>query len=173
MNIFELEIWNDECRSCTFYTVKNDSENYNETDKFLLKYSENPEYEEDAQTLLSFIIYSIGDEHGAIDELFNRYENEVTGLPSKGKISLGELTYHYPSFSLRLYALKITDEIVILFNGGIKDGPTNQTSSLNIKWIEACNYAKRILQALKEGEFQIDVTNRKLISHKGDNEIIL
>lgn len=173
MNIFELEIWNDECRYCTFYTVKNDGEEHNETDKFLLKYSENPTYKEDVQTLLAFIIYSIGDEHGAIDELFNRYENEVTGLPSKGKISLGGFTYHYPGFSLRLYALKITDEIVILFNGGIKDGPTNQTSSLNLKWIEACSYAKRILQALKDGEFQIDTTNRKLISHKGDNEIIL
>ena len=173
MNIFELEIWNDERTLCTFYTVKNDREEHNETDKFLLKYPDNPIYEEDLQTLLSFIIYSIGDDHGAIDELFNRHENEVTGLPSKGKISLGEFTYHYPKFSLRLYALKITDEIVILFNGGIKDGPTNQTSSLNIIWMEACGYANRILEALRDGEFEIDKTKRKLISHKGDNEIIL
>ena len=173
MNIFELKIWNDEQKRCTFYTVKNDGEEHNETDKFLLKYSEDPIYEEDLQTLLYFIIYSIGDEHGAKDELFNRHENEVTGLPSKGKISLGEFTYHYPRFSLRLYALKITDEIVILFNGGIKDGPTNQTSSLNIKWIEACTYAKRIFQAIQDDEFKVDITNRRLISYKGDNEIIL
>ncbi len=173
MNIFELNIWDDERRCCTFYTVKNDGEKTNETDKFLLKYAENPIYKEDLQALLSFIIYSIGDEHGAKDELFNRHENEVTGLPSKGKISLGEFTYHYPRFSLRLYALKITDDIVVLFNGGTKDGPTNQTSSLNIKWMEACSYAKRILQAMRDGEFEIDETKRKLISHKGDNEIIL
>lgn len=144
-----------------------------ETDKFLLKYSQDPIYKEDVQILLSFINDSIGEDHGAIDELFNRHENEVTGLPSKGKISLGEFTYHYPSFSLRLYALKITDEIVILFNGGIKDGITNQTSRLNIKWLEACNYAKRILQAKQDGEFKLDEANRKLVSHKGDNEIIL
>lgn len=173
MNIFEVKIWNNERKKCTFYTVLNDNEVVNETDKFLLKYENEPEFIEDLQALLSFIIYSIGDEHGANDELFNRHENEVTGLPSKGKISLGEFTYHYPNFSLRLYALKISDEIVILFNGGTKDGPTNQTSSLNIKWLDACNYARRILDAIKNKEIHIDTTNRRLVNYDGSSEIIL
>ena len=33
--------------------------------------------------LLSFVLDSIGEDHGAVDELFNRFENEVVGLPNK------------------------------------------------------------------------------------------
>lgn len=155
------------------YTVQKDGEEETETDKFMLKYENKPEYEASLQSLLSFIIKSIGDDHGAIDELFNRYENEVTGLPAQGKIKLGEFTYHYPNFPLRIYALKITDEIVVLFNGGIKDGPTNQMSSLNITWMEACAFARRILEALHDNEIFIEHKERKLKNINGDSEIIL
>lgn len=173
MNIFELNIWDDERQLCTFYTVQNDGEDNNETDNFLIKYNAEPEFEKDLQSLLAFIRFTIGDDHGAIEELFNRHENEVTGLPTQGRINLGELTYHYPDFPLRIYALKITEEIVVLFNGGIKDGPTNQTSSLNIKWMEACGYARRIIEAIRDGEVIVDNKNRVLKNHSGESEIIL
>jgi len=173
MNIFELKLWDDERQLCTFYTVQWDGADENETDLFFAKYENDPEFSLAVQELTSFMIYSIGDRHGAVDELFNRYENEVTGLPVKGKVILGEFTFHYPNFPLRIYALKITERIVVLFNGGIKDGPTNQTSSLNLKWIEACNFAKRILDALHSDEILVDERNRKLTNHLGGDEIIL
>ena len=173
MNIFELKIWDDERKLCTFYTVQWDRATDNETDKFFAKYETIPGFEKITQQLLSFILLSIGDDHGAVDTLFNRFENEVTGLPVHGRVRLGEFTYHYPSFRLRLYALKITEEIVVLFNGGEKDGPTNQISSLNVKWIEACQFATRILEALRTGELLIDMVHRKLTDHKGLEEIIL
>jgi hypothetical protein len=173
VNIFELKIWDDECKLCTFYTVQNDGDDYSETDKFLYRYEQLPEHEENLQSLLSFILKSIGDDHGAIDELFNRPENEVTGLPVQGRIKLGEFRYHYPNFPLRIYALKITEEIVVLFNGGIKDGPTNQTSSLHIKWIEACAFARRIMDALYNNEIVIDYENRELKNKNQETEIIL
>ena len=159
--------------SVTFYTVQWDGESENETDKFFTKYENDPQYGETVQELLSFILYAIGEDHGAVDALFNRFENEVTGLPVKGKIRLGEFTYYYPQFSLRLYALKITDEIVVLFSGGVKDGPTNQTSSLNMKWVEACAFAKKIIAAQLDGSIIIDECNRTLTNHLGGEEIIL
>lgn len=175
MNTFELEIWDDEANLCTFYTVKkvDDTSGLNETDKFFTKYENDPEFQSAIQELLSFILDVIGDDHGAVDALFNRHENQVQGLPSKGIVRLGEITIHYPDFPLRIYALRITEEIVVLFNGGIKDGPTNQLSSLNMQWMEACRFADRINEALRNGEILVDDDNRILTDHLGNKEIIL
>jgi hypothetical protein len=41
--------------------------------------------------LLSFVLDSIGEDHGAVNALFNRFENEVVGLPNKGKVTVGEI----------------------------------------------------------------------------------
>jgi len=79
VNIFALEIWDDEAAKCTFYTVRWEDAEENETDKFFNKYDSIPEYKLSARQLLSFVLDSIGEDHGAIDALFNRYENEVMG----------------------------------------------------------------------------------------------
>ncbi len=173
MNTFELKIWDNEGKSCTFYTVQWQDEEENETDKFFHKYEYDATYRDSVQQLLSFVLFGIGEDNGAVDILFNRFENEVTGLPVQGKIRLGELLYHYPNFPLRLYALKITEQIVVLFNGGIKDGPTNQTSSLHFQWKEACAFAKRIIEAISNEDILIDKRNRKLTNYMGDDELIL
>lgn len=119
---------------------------------------------------------SIGEDHGAIDVLFNRYENEVVGLPNKGKAQVGEIVFLYPNFPLRLYTLRINNrkDLVILFNGGLKTAQTNQESKdLNLKWIEACQFAKRIDAALRDKEILIDTKNRKILSAFNDDEILL
>ena len=128
------------------------------------------------QQLLSFVLDSVGDDHGAIDTLFNRFENEVVGLPNKGLVTTGEFMFLYPDFPLRLYALRINNrkDIVILFNGGIKTAATNQQSkSLNLKWIEACAFARRIEEAIRNKEIIIDGKNRKIIGHDPSDQIIL
>ncbi len=176
MNTFALELWYDECKYCTFYTVRNHNvdgdEEENETDKFFEKYDSDPEYSEAASELVSFIIDVIGDTYGPIDILLNRDENDgLVGLPSKGKVTIRRILLFYPSFPLRLYALKINEQIVILFNGGIKDGETNQTSSLNMEWRNALIFAARIKQALFDGD--IIHEGRTLKSNDGSNTIII
>lgn len=174
MNNFVVEIWDDECSLCTFYTVRRadvEDDEYNETDKFFLKF-ENGEYHEALQSLLDLIRYSMGEDHGAHDAFFSRYENEVAGLPPK-RVFIDELGLKFNDFPLRLYAMKITDEIVILFNGDLKDGPTNQTSKVNLVWREACTFAGRIQQALEDGDVIIDHNRRKLLWYDGSEEIWL
>ncbi len=171
-----LEIWDDEGSKCTFYTVRWDDAKENETDKFFNKYDSIPDYKQSVQELLSFVLDSIGEDHGAIDALFNRYENEVVGLPNKGKAQVGEIVFLYPNFPLRLYALRINNrkDLVVLFNGGLKTTQTNQESKdLNFKWIEACQFAKRIDEALRDKEISIDTKNRKILSAYNDDEILL
>ena len=55
VNIFALEIWDDEASKCTFYTVKQDEVRANETDLFFEKYHALEAYKEASQQLLSFI----------------------------------------------------------------------------------------------------------------------
>lgn len=137
-----------------------------------MKYA-NSAHRKALQELLLFIMHAIRDEHGAIDALMNRFENQVVGLPAKGKVRLVRKMYHYPDFPLRLYALRITEEILILFNGGVKDGPTNQTSSLHTNWVEACQFARRISEALEDGRIVIDTDTNKLFDEAGNEEIFI
>ncbi len=104
------------------------------------------------------------------------YENQVVGLPNKGKVVLGDASFLFPNFPLRLYALKIKDrsDLVVFFNGGMKTAQTNQESrDLNLKWIEACQFAKRIEEALRDKEILIDIRNRKIVAADGTDEIVL
>lgn len=171
MNSFELKVWDDEGKKCTFYTVQNELDEISETDRFIIKFKNDPAYKIYLQELLLFLRLKIASEYGAINELLNRFENQVVGLPTKGKVSLANEVFYFPRFPLRLYVLKITDEILILFNGGVKDDSTNQLSSLNLKWREACEYAKKIEKAFIEKEFYID--GRYLKSATNTERIII
>ena len=59
VNIFALEIWDDEAAKCTFYTVKYDDAETNETDLFFEKYDAIAKYKEANQELLSFVLLAI------------------------------------------------------------------------------------------------------------------
>lgn len=66
------------------------------------------------------------------------------------------------------------NDLVVLFNGGLKTAQTNQASrNLNLKWIEACQFAKRIDEALRNKEIVIDDKKKKLLTDTGDEDIIL
>lgn len=76
---------------------------------------------------------------------------------------------------MRLYALRINDryDVVVLFNGGIRSGQTNQQSrDLHLKWLEACQFARRIDQAIRDKEI---ILNKKcwIVAENGDAEILL
>lgn len=173
MNSLALEIWDDEGSECTFYTVRVDDSEENETDKFFAKHEIIEGLEQATQELLIYVLKTIGEDHGAKDELFNRDENQVKGLPHKGKYKVREFEYYYPEFPLRLYAMKIRENIVVLFNGGIKDGDTNQTSICNSQWRNACAYAIKIDRAIVDGMIIIDEKNKKILDYTESEEIVL
>lgn len=91
-----------------------------------------PEMRSHVQELLELIIETIGNTYGAHEAFFNRVENWAFALPPKGQVKIGELEIAYPGFPLRLYCLRLSEEVAVLFNGGIKDARTIQESSDSI-----------------------------------------
>jgi hypothetical protein len=173
VNRFALEIWDDETEKVTFYTVKWEDASMSETDKFLTRMAQIPEMKEPLQRLSTLIIDVIGNSYGADEAFFNRFENKATALPPKGQIKISELKLDFDEFPLRLYCLAMTEELVILFNGGIKDARTAQQSSdsISMKFYEANEFTTRIFEALNSREIEID--GRKIVDYKGSSDIIL
>ena len=89
MNIFALEIWDDEGAKCTFYTVKQDGEESNETDLFFEKYDAMAAYKEANQELLSFVI--------SIPFSFSDFSVEIFLLVIVSSAALLNLLFSNPS----------------------------------------------------------------------------
>lgn len=178
MNTFALDIWYDEGSICTFYTVRlisDDDDLPSETDIFFDTYTvkENP-LEQEAFQLFRLITESIGNRYGAIDDFFDRIENKAQALPPKPKSWIEEIKEIGFNFPLRLFCYRVSNQIVILFNGGVKETNIVQESkNLSIKFYEAQTFVKKIEEALKTKMIDISIDKRYLVSFDGTSEIIL
>lgn len=178
MNIFAIEIWYDEGSICTFYTVRwltDDDDTPSETDKFFDTYAV-PEHllEDKAMQLFRLITESVGNRYGATDDFFDRVEYKAQALPPKPKKWVEEIKDLGINFPLRLFCYRITEQIVILFNGGIKDAESAQESkNLSMKFYEAQTFVNRIEEALHSGIIEISMDERYLLNFDRTTEIIL
>ena len=170
MNNFVVERWHDDCGVCALYTVRFENHEYCETDKFLT--STRDEYREELDRLISFLINQIANRYGALDEFFNRHENLANALPPKGSKRLVKLGLDATHAPLRLYCLRISEEILILFNGGPKTSQTAQGSpGLSMKFNEAQIFARKIISALQDG--LIVEKDKELTDFQGNSEIVI
>lgn len=177
MNTFAIEIWYDEGSICTFYTTRFiDNENtLYETDKFFDKYAvpEN-QFEKEAFELFRLITESIGNKYGATNDFFDRAENKAQALPPKPKKWVEEIKELGINFPLRLFCYRVKEQIVILFNGGIKNAGTAQESKdLSMKFYEAQIFVKKIEEALKSEMETITDNEKYLQNFDGSIDIIL
>ena len=175
MSTFVIELWFDETKRCNFYTVRWDDAKISETDHFFEKYEndENP-FSDDAYVLFRLITETIGNVHGAIDDFFDRTEDKALALPPKPKRRIPEIMEIGTHFPLRLYCIKISESIVVLFNGGVKNKRTAQESDdIRMRFYEAQGFAQRIYQDLQDGTIIIDNDKGTLSDYQGNTEIIL
>lgn len=174
MNSFDLEIWDDEGRKCTLYTVRKEGELENETDKFFLKYEDETHLYHQAALEVLNLIYLIGSDYGATDNFINRRENKAHSLPPKPnqKIKvIQEIGIHFP---LRLYCYRIRENILILFNGGLKEAHSHQESpDLSYKFHEVQNFVTKIENALLDEMIVYNPKTKRLEDFQGNTEIIL
>lgn len=175
MNTFVVEKWFDEGKYCSFYTVVQGENEFSETDRFFMRFEEpGDEYNREANELLRLITQSIGNVYGAIDDFFDRTENKAQALPPKPKKRVPEIFQLGCNFPLRLFCYRISESIVILFNGGIKDQPTGQESEdLRFKFYEAQQFVTRISDAIHDGTMIVDNHNKRLTDFQGNSQIIL
>ncbi|HOK60827.1 MAG: hypothetical protein WBJ36_09795 [Tenuifilum sp.] len=178
MNTFAIEIWYDEGSICTFYTVRwvtDDDNAPSETDRFFDTYAV-PEHplNEKAMQLFRLITESIGNRYGATNDFFDRIVNKAQELPPKQKQWVEEIKDLGINFPLRLFCYRVTENIVILFNGGIKESQASQESkNLRMKFYEAQTFVKKIEEALQSQMIKISDNGRYLQNFDGTTDIIL
>ncbi len=168
MNPFNLEVWDDESRFVTFYSVRWEGDSVNESAKFFMQYENDPRFQAAFRQLVGLLFDEIGDTHGAKAVFFNRRENDFSGLPAASAI-VGKLKFDYPGFPFRLYCLRLSNSLVILFGGGRKTAQTPQASpDLAQKFEDAKLFTKRIKKALSSNRILISPCGRKLLDRKGN-----
>jgi hypothetical protein len=157
VNIFALEIF-EEHEQCTFYTVRKiveDNEDFpSETQRFFEKFYNDNNYKQSVQEIVALLEY-IGVDRGANIHLF-RAEGKADGLPKNEKNACRYLELNFADFPLRLYCLRICDEILILFNGGVKNASTAQESDASMSFYEAQQFCERINNAFASKEICIE-----------------
>ena len=134
----------EEHQNVTFYTVRFEDES-SEFDKFLDKYSHGSEYDEDINIIIIWLD-KIG-LRGALERYFR----------PEGKIKDNVYALPIDTSHLRLYVIRITDEIVVLGNGGRKKTKTyNEDIELDM-YVSQLQRIDRILKLkIKSGLVQID-----------------
>lgn len=120
----------------------------NEFERFKEKFKDDAKYQANLNQILTIIGRIL--QTGALERYF-RYE----GKPSDHVVAL-------PTFGnrLRLYCLRMTDSILIVGNGSVKDTRTYQESSeLNGYVISLQKLNSLIMQGLKDGSITIEQTD--------------
>ena len=114
----DIEIF-EECEKVNFYTLRFQGEE-TEVDQFLDHFPEGCEYDEDIDIIIKWI-EQIG-ERGALERYFrteSKRGDNIWAIPIE-------------TASLRLYVIRLSDNIVILGNGGLKaTGTYNEDPFLN------------------------------------------
>lgn len=96
-----------------YYTIKVSDKEFSEFELFTLEFKEMEEVSDEYNDLLAWIRLRLG-KWGALDKYF-RHERSAQALPPGAKYL--EMEYEH---NLRLYTVRLSDNIVILLNGGIK-----------------------------------------------------
>lgn len=175
MGNFAIEEWY-KGEKCTIYTVLYDGADLGLADLFFEKYLQdtNENIKESGLMLLTFITNDIAQRHSALDTFF-REEREAMALPGKRyDIVIKEIFFPMGAelFPLRLYCYRVNNNVLILFNGGIKTDVTAQGSpDLSMRFQESQIISKRIQQAINDGD--ILVSKNELLNYNGDSDIYL
>jgi hypothetical protein len=122
-----------------FYTLRFEGEE-TETDKFLDQFTEACEFEEDLDILIRSID-KIG-ERGALERYFRM----------EGKIKDRVCAIPIESASLRLYLIRLSDNIVILGNGGVKKTEKYEEDIFLNNCVELLQEIDRIIKRMEQNQ---------------------
>lgn len=135
-----------------YYTFLVEGRTQSETDSFFSRFEQDTQLANDVNLLVTWMT-EIGQRRGASQRYF-RFENDANALPPPARI-MAELGDDY--CRLRLYCIRLSDEVVILANGGLKIGRTVQDSpDLMTKFRFANKMASQLNELIQSGELIMD-----------------
>ena len=131
-----------------FYTFKFEDDERTETDKFFLKFEDNETVAGDLNNLAGWLSL-IGQKYGAKINFF-RHEASAQALPPPMSKMIQEIIVN----DLRLYCVCVSEQIVILGNGGLKTSQKVQDSADVLHHFRFANaMSKQISDLIKDGDF--------------------
>ena len=139
--------------SCTMYTIQFLSDDKSEFEKFISKFRHDAELNPDFQAIMRFIEQILS--NGALERYFRR----------EGKLNDSVVALPVLRSKLRLYCLRLTDKILILGNGDVKNSRTYQENeTLQGYVIDLQKFERLLKQELNSGN--VEITEKEIITDK-------
>ena len=142
-----------DAKYCTLYTIHFLTEEDSEFELFFNKFKDDVEFSPDLMRIVGFL-GKVAD-FGALERYFRpegKMEDHVVALPTVGS-------------KLRLYCLRLSDRILILGNGGVKNTKTYEESKgLSGYVLTLQNFDRLIKEGVKDGT--ITVSENKIETDK-------
>mgnify|MGYP001573498695 CR=1 FL=1 len=158
MNTFAnlLEVKELSGRKTRFYTIQFEDKPDTEFEDFLHRHENQEGLKEQLDELLVWLD-EIAARRGALHWLF-RHENKAHALPPKLRLQHLDVKY------LRLYCLRLNDNVVILFNGGVKTtDKAKNCPNVRTDFNQANRLADAIYQILQSGDIGWNYTKTQLV----------
>lgn len=146
---YTIELF-EEYDNINFYTIRFKGDVYTEAEKFLLKFPEGCEFDKDIDVILSWLEKI--SEKGALERYFKpegRYGDGVCAIP----IEIGN--------NIRLYCLRLSDNMLIIGNGDVKDANSWQDSPILSRFVQLLIETSRFINSRKQND-QIRYKNKIL-----------
>lgn len=129
-----------ETNNCTIYTIQFHGESETEFERFYNKFKDDAVYNPDLMRIVAFINKIA--QNGAFERLFR----------PEGKMSDHVVALPILASKLRLYCLRLSDKILILGNGGVKNSRTyNEDGNLSGYVITLQNFEQLLMEGQQKG----------------------
>lgn len=143
-----------ECVVC-MYTLSFIEDELSEFEKFIKKFKDNARFKRDYQIIISALAKIA--ENGALERYFR----------PEGKMNDGVCAIPVDSGKLRLYCLRISNNILVIGNGGVKNSKTYEESEVLYGYvIDLQKFDSLIKKGIADGTLTICETEIKGITDK-------
>lgn len=137
--------------SCTMYTIHFLADDKSEFEKFVEKFRQDAELNKDFQAIMRFVEQILSS--GALERYFRR----------EGKMNDSVVALPVLKSKLRLYCLRLTDKILILGNGDVKNSRTYQeNNTLQGYVIDLQKFEQLLRQEVCSGN--VKITEKEIIT---------
>ena len=143
----------DSSDKCTLYTIQFLSDDKNEFEKFIAKFRNDAELNPDFQAIMRFLEQIRS--NGALERYFRR----------EGKMNDSVVALPVLKSKLRLYCLRLTNRILVIGNGDVKNSRTyEEDNTLQGYVIDLQKFERLLKQEIRSGN--VEITESQIVTDK-------